>query len=160
MLRGLPPVADHRSRVLILGTFPSELSLAAQQYYANPRNQFWSITAAIFGFDRQEPYESRIAALQAHGIALWDVVHQCRRKGSLDSNIDPKGLVANDFHTFFGEHPAIRRVYFAIAKAESIYSRHASVEPRIDYHRLPSTSTANARMSLADKLDAWRMIGG
>lgn len=160
VLQGLPPVVDDRSRILILGTFPSELSLAAHQYYANPRNQFWPITGAILGFDAQSPYESRIAALQAHGIALWDVVRQCRRRGSLDANIEPKSLAINDFQTLFAEHPAIRRVYFAIAKAESIYRRQAITEPHIDYRRLPSTSTANARMSFADKLDAWRAIAG
>lgn len=158
LLSGLPPVVDDSARVLILGTFPSELSLGAQQYYANPRNQFWSITGAVLGFDPMAPYESRIAALQAHGIALWDVVRQCRRKGSLDSNIEPNTVVVNDFPAFFAEHPAIRQVYFAIAKAESIYRRQAVIQPDVDYRRLPSTSPANARMSLEAKLAAWRVL--
>ena len=46
-LRGLAPIADERARVLILGSFPSEASLAAQHYYAHPQNQFWRILAAI-----------------------------------------------------------------------------------------------------------------
>jgi len=52
LLQGFPPVVDDDARVLILGSFPSALSLAAHQYYANPRNAFWPITGELFGFDR------------------------------------------------------------------------------------------------------------
>ena len=158
LLHGLAPVIDDRSKVLILGTFPSEQSLAAQQYYANPRNQFWEIIGAVLGFDARAPYASRIAALQSHGIALWDVVRQCRRKGSMDSNIEPNSVVVNDFPAFFAEHPTIRQVHFATAKAESIYRKRAVIQPHIRYQRLPSTSPANARMSFEDKLAAWRVV--
>jgi hypothetical protein len=35
---GLPPVIDENTKILILGTLPSDMSLAARQYYANPGN--------------------------------------------------------------------------------------------------------------------------
>ena len=92
-------------RLLILGNMPSVMSLAAQQYYANPRNAFWRITGEIFGFDAGAPYETRTAALRARGVAVWDVLRSCRRKGSLDSAIEPDSMVANDFGTLVRRVP-------------------------------------------------------
>ena len=82
LLLGLPPIIDDGARVLILGNMPSVISLAAQQYYANPRNGFWRITGEIFGFDAGAPYEIRAAALVAHGVAVWDVLRGCRGKAA------------------------------------------------------------------------------
>lgn len=70
LLHGFDPVVDDRARMLILGSFPSAQSLVAHQYYANPRNAFWPITSELFGFDAGAPYESRLAALRAQGVAL------------------------------------------------------------------------------------------
>jgi hypoxanthine-DNA glycosylase len=160
LLRGFPPVVDDDARVLILGSFPSALSLAAHQYYANPRNAFWPITGELFGFEANAPYEKRLAALRSHGVALWDVLHRCRRAGSADSAIDPKSLVVNDFARLFAGYPGIARVYFNGAKAAELYRRLAHpADPaeRMDYRRLPSTSPAHV-MPPGAKLAAWQAI--
>jgi hypoxanthine-DNA glycosylase len=157
LLRGFPPVVDDHARVLILGSFPSAQSLAAGQYYANPRNAFWPITSELFGVDANAPYDSRLAALQSHGVALWDVLHKCHRIGSADSAIDPKILVANNFVRLFAKYPTIARVYFNGAKAADLYRRLAHPVEGIHYQRLPSTSPAHAIRPDA-KLAAWRAI--
>ena len=157
LLRGFRPVVDERARTLILGSFPSAQSLAAGQYYANPRNAFWSITGELFGFDAAAPYDRRLAVLQSHGVALWDVLHACRRVGSADSAIEPKSLAANDFSELFAQYPAITAVYFNGAKAADLFRRLAVAPDRIRYHRLPSTSPAHAMRPDA-KLAAWRVI--
>ena len=160
LLEGLPPIADDSAQTLILGNMPSVMSLAAQQYYGNPRNAFWRITADIYGFDPTTDYETRTAALRDHGVAVWDVLRLCRRRGSLDSAIEADSMVANDFEAFFDGHPAVDRVFFNGAAAEKNFMRLAAVHRReVRCRRLPSTSPAQT-MRFEDKLAAWRSALG
>ena len=160
-VQSFAPIETADARILILGSMPGEASLRAGQYYAHPRNLFWRIMGELLGTDPGSPYEQRIQALKSARIALWDVLYSCRRKGSLDSNIDHESLVPNDFAAFFRCHPKITRVFFNGAKAEECYRKH--VRPgtgmeTIEYLRLPSTSPANASVSYGRKLEAWRVI--
>ena len=160
-VQSFAPIETADARILILGSMPGEASLRAGQYYAHPRNLFWRIMGELLGTDPGSPYEQRIQALKSARIALWDVLYSCRRKGSLDSNIDHESLVPNDFAAFFLNHPQITRVFFNGAKAEQCYRKHmqpvTGIES-IEYLRLPSTSPANASFSYERKLDAWRVI--
>lgn len=159
LLRGFPPVVDDSATMLIVGSFPSVLSLAGGQYYGNPRNAFWPITGELFGFDAGDPYQSRLAALQLAGVALWDVLHSCRRHGSADAKIEPNSVVANDFGRLFADHPSIKRVYFNGTAARRLYERLVDVDADVSYQVLPSTSPARA-MRAGLKLQAWRAIAG
>jgi hypoxanthine-DNA glycosylase len=157
LLEGFPPVVDDSARLLILGSFPSVQSLAACQYYANPRNAFWPITAELFGFDANAAYQMRLAALRSHGIALWDVLHKCRRVGSADSKIDRNSLVVNNFAQLFAAYAGISRVYFNGQTAATLFRRLDHVDLPLSYRLLPSTSPARA-MRPGEKLAAWRVI--
>ncbi|MBT8040693.1 MAG: DNA-deoxyinosine glycosylase [Xanthomonadales bacterium] len=161
-IRGFAPLARPDARVLILGSMPSRESLAQHRYYAHPRNAFWPIITSLLTIDA-EGYEDRVHRMTARGIAVWDVLRDCVRPGSLDSNIDEKTAVANDFSAFFDVHPGIRRIFFNGAKAESVY--HKRILPSLPANwnalarqRLPSTSPAHAGMSLDQKRAAWRAI--
>ncbi|BBZ42952.1 DNA-deoxyinosine glycosylase [Mycobacterium parmense] len=155
LLQGFPPVVDDHARLLFLGSFPSTQSLTVRQYYANPRNAFWPIAGELFGFCPDAPYDARLSALRSHGVALWDVVRECRRVGSADARIDPNELAVNDFQRLFAEFPRITRVYFNGAKAAELYRRLAHAVEGVRYERLPSTSPAHA-VRLETKLQAWR----
>jgi hypoxanthine-DNA glycosylase len=86
--RGLAPVIASDARVLILGSFPSEASLAAKQYYAHPRNHFWPILGAVLDEPLAElPDPLRLQRVQAHRVAIWDTIVACERAGSLDAAI-------------------------------------------------------------------------
>ena len=89
---GFAPVVDAHTRLLILGSLPGDASLAAGQYYAHPRNGFWRLTGGVIGRDLVDlAYPQRLAALQAAGIGLWDVITTAHRTGSLDTAIrDPE----------------------------------------------------------------------
>lgn len=154
LLHGLAPIVGDDPRVLVLGNMPSSLSLASLQYYGNPRNAFWRITGAIYGFDADAPYEDRTAALRADGVAVWDVLRSCRRVGSLDSAVERDSMVPNDFTCFFKQYPTIRRVVFNGAAAEANFGRMVGSPPRPPV-RLPSTSPAQT-MRFEDKLHVWR----
>ena len=155
-IHSFPPLARADARLVILGSMPGEASLAAGQYYAHPRNAFWPIMGHLFGFDPQADYAERVAALLEARVAVWDVLHSCRRSGSLDSRIRDDAV--NDFATFFADHPAISRLFFNGQKAEVSYRRHVLPHlPRhLDCQRLPSTSPAHATLSFEAKLAAWR----
>jgi len=157
LLEGFPPVVDATAGLLILRSFPSVLSLASGQYYGNPRNAFWPIAGALFGFDATAAYETRLAALQSASVALWDVLHTCRRVGSADAKIDPKSVVANDFGQLLADYPSITRVCFNGSAAQQLFSRLVDVDADVDYRLLPSTSPARA-MPAGQKLQAWRVI--
>lgn len=157
-IRCFPPVADPATaRVLILGSMPGAASLDANQYYAHPRNQFWSIMGTLFGAHPALPYAERLAMLTGAGVALWDVLSSCERRGSLDSAIDLRSAQANDFVAFLGRHGGIRRVLFNGALAETCFRRDVMPHVRpLDMLRLPSTSPAHAGLSASDKLHVWR----
>ena len=158
-IHGLPPIENPSARILILGSMPGEASLHAGQYYAHPQNAFWRILGEILGFAPDVPYADKLRMLIAADIALWDVIASCHRKGSLDSEIAPDSLLANDFAAFFATHRRIERVLFNGAKSETIFRKHVapSLEARaISYLRLPSTSPANASIPFAKKMAAWR----
>ncbi|KAA0095466.1 DNA-deoxyinosine glycosylase [Mycolicibacterium sp. P1-18] len=155
MREGLPPVVGEDSRVLILGSFPSECSLVAGEYYANRRNQFWQLMAALHDVDVDLPYRERVDALTDRGVALWDVVHSCRRAGSLDAKIDKATLTVNDFGPLFARHPGIRRIFVNGLTAFDLFE--AKVQTELPAVRLPSSSGA-LPMSFADKLDRWREV--
>lgn len=80
---GLAPITHKQSRILILGSMPGEQSLQQQQYYAHPRNAFWVIMQQLTGIDAQAPYIDRLQGLKNSGIAVWDMIASCQRKGSL-----------------------------------------------------------------------------
>nr|AMK59297.1 conserved hypothetical protein [uncultured bacterium UPO50] len=152
-LQGLPPVIDADARVLILGSFPSAASLAAGQYYGNPKNQFWRILGAVLAQPLSElNYVERIAAVRAAGIAIWDVFAACERQGSLDAAI--RNAQTNDLANLKKSAPALRRVCFNGRTAARVQATVAALDYEIRI--LPSTSPAHAGMGFEEKLRRWR----
>ena len=146
---------------LILGSMPGEASLHAGQYYAHERNAFWRIMGDLLGAGPSLPYPERLDRLTSAGIALWDVIADCERSGSLDADIVVASVRVNDFGGFLAVHPAIRHVYFNGAAAEANFRRHVLPEltgRELVLTRLPSTSPAHAARGYAEKLAAWSVI--
>ena len=154
LLQGLPPVIARHTRLVVLGSFPGAASLAAAQYYAHPRNQFWPLLSALWDEELVAlPYAQRLQRLRAHGLGLWDVFATCRREGSLDSAI--RDGQWNDLASLRRRAPGLQAV--AHNGGASARAQHVIVSLGLQVHRLPSTSPANASWSFERKLAAWRM---
>lgn len=69
MLTSFDPIIDYRAQILILGTMSGEESLAAGQYYAHPKNQFWKIMFSILNVSEPDNYEEKVRIIQDHGLA-------------------------------------------------------------------------------------------
>lgn len=153
--QGLAPVWSPQARLLILGSFPSQASLAAGQYYGHPRNQFWPLLSELWGRDlRAMPYEQRLDFVRRRGLAIWDVYAACEREGSLDSAI--RAAEPNDLLGLAARLPALQ----AVAHNGGESARHLKVTRQLGLpvYRLPSTSPANATWSFARKLAAWSEV--
>ncbi len=152
-LHTIPPVWDGNSRMLILGSFPSVASRAAEFYYAHPQNRFWRVLAGVFGTDIPETVEQKRHLLLSHGLALWDVIASCRITGSADSSVTD--VVPNDLAPILSQAP-IARVLLNGQTAAKYYRRfdlpRGFPEPII----LPSTSPANAAWSAPRLTAAWQ----
>lgn len=153
---GFPPVIDSLTEILILGTLPSDKSIQAQEYYANPKNQFWRIVFSIF--NSGEPlydYDDKIKLLLKNKIGLWDVLTKANRPGSLDSSI--REPVLNDFSGLFKDYPKIRLLAFNGNPAFTYYMQMKTGLPQKEMTVLSSSSSANTSKTLALKINEWRV---
>lgn len=155
--RCFAPVVDERTRLLVLGSLPGEQSLQAQQYYANPRNQFWLLMSDVMGADLVGlAYPARLETLLRHGVGLWDVVAEANRPGSLDSQI--RDRADNNLPGLLQRFPRIQALAFNGGTAAQLGARalreHAA---RYRIVPLPSSSPAHT-LAYAQKLAAWREL--
>ena len=154
--RSFPPVADARTRVLVLGRLPGEESLARAQYYANPRNHFWRLIGAVARLDLVPlPYQARLHALLDAGIGLWDTVGAATRRGSLDGAIRLDS--ANDLAALAASLPELRAVGFNGGKSASLGVPRLTGRPDLALIPLPSSSPAYTR-PFEEKLARWMKL--
>ncbi len=152
--QSFPPIARPDARILVLGSLPGQRSLQEQQYYAHPQNAFWRIMRELFG--AEGGYQQRCDTLVEHGIALWDVLAESVRPGSMDSDIKIDTARPNDFATLFGDCPGIGKVCFNGQKAAAMFERFVGVDTYdLRFETLPSTSPAYAAMPYSEKLARW-----
>ena len=150
------PIASPNASVLILGTMPGIKSLELGQYYGHKQNNFWKILFTIFKEDLTDDYEAKKEFILKNNLAVWDVLKNCDRIGSLDSAI--KNEITNDFDTFLKEHPNIKTILFNGQKAAAFFKKYINVDDDYKLITLPSTSPANASKSFKLKLKEWNVI--
>ncbi|MEA1987727.1 MAG: DNA-deoxyinosine glycosylase [Pseudomonadota bacterium] len=154
---GFKPIVSSNPQLLVLGTMPSVESLNQAFYYAHPRNAFWPIMQSLVNMPINT-IDDKIALVDKAGLAVWDVLESCDRQGSLDSAI--KSPQANDFESFLVHYEKINTICFNGKKAEQLFKRYVLKEQKIPNHIryivLPSTSPANASITVEDKRLFWQ----
>lgn len=151
----IDPVYDSRSKILILGSFPSVKSREVSFFYGHPQNRFWKVLSAVFEYPVPETTEEKRELLLSNGVALWDVIASCEIEGSSDSSI--RNVVPNDLTPIFEAAP-IARIYVNGKTAEKQFKKYIEPTLRRTAGCLPSTSPANAAWSLEKLIAAWREI--
>lgn len=150
------PLADERSRVLVLGSFPSLRSVDAGFYYAHPRNQFWPILAQLYDCALTDTPSRRRFALQ-HGLALWDVYASLIRANNNSSDANLTAMEPNDMEGFLAMHPRLSHIFCTGRKAYDGYRKHFSMLA-IACDMLPSSSPAYAAMNFEAKCRAYQPL--
>ena len=147
-----PPLVDENSRILILGSLPSVASRAQGFYYMHPRNRFWAVMSALLGTDlTSADVETKKRTLLQHGIALHDVIRECRITGSGDASI--RGAVPSDIRAILAAAP-IEAIYLNGSTAYKLFLKYFPDLGNIA-HPLPSTSPANAKWTSAALTKEW-----
>ncbi len=147
-----------KPQVLILGSIPGVASLQANEYYAHPRNAFWSIMAEYFQFELAAQYCDRLSSLLTSGVALWDVLAACERSGSLDSSIKSHTIIANDIDGWLAVQPTVKGIILNGGKAAQEFNKHfkkLNALASFQVINCPSTSPAYAAMTKAQKQQKW-----
>lgn len=141
----------------MLGSLPSEKSLALQEYYGNRQNKFWELVGAVLGVDlRVLPYDARIAKLLAHGVGLWDVIAEAERSGSLDAAIS--NATHNSLIDVIEALPQLRAIAFNGATAARLGRKQLrDIADRFCLMDLPSSSPAHT-IGFEPKLQIWRQL--
>lgn len=147
------PVYDEKSRILVLGSFPSVKSREIQFYYGHPQNRFWKVIAAVSREDVPKTIEEKRAFLLRNHIALWDVIESCDIIGSADSSI--KNVVPNDMEVILQKAP-IRAIFANGDKAYRLFLKYCQKDGQPEVYKLPSTSPANAAWSVERLTEYWR----
>lgn len=150
-----PPLFDAKSRILILGSFPSVKSREQMFFYGHPQNRFWKVLAAVFSAPVPVSVPEKRAFLLKHRVALWDVIGGCDIEGSADSTI--RNVTPNDLAVILN-HAPIESIYVNGKTAEKFYLKYTYPKTGRSAICLPSTSPANAAFSLERLTEAWKVI--
>ncbi len=155
IIHPIDPIYDKDSKILILGSFPSQKSREQMFFYGHPKNRFWKVLALVFECKVPESIDEKKQFLLLNNVALWDVIASCDIIGSSDSSI--KNAVANDLNEMLS-FADIRCIFVNGKTAEKYYNKYIKEKIGREAVCLPSTSPANASWSMEKLVSAWSII--
>ena len=151
-VHNIPPVFSDKSKILILGSFPSVKSREQGFFYGHPQNRFWKVISKIYNMPEPQNIDEKRKLILSNNLALWDVIGSCEIVGSSDSSI--KNAVANDLSIILRK-AKIEKILLNGRTAEKYYNKYQREKIPIEAECLPSTSPANAAWSLEGLIAEW-----
>lgn len=145
----LDPIYDSCSKVLILGSMPSQKSRELGFYYAHPQNRFWRVLSDVYKESISNQKEDKINFLHKHNIALYDVLKSCDISSSMDSSI--KNPQVNDLSDIL-KNSQIIAIFTLGKKAYYLYEKYLYPVTKIKASYIPSTSPANCSKQMIQKI--------
>lgn len=146
------PVYNNRSKILILGSFPSVKSRETSFYYGHPQNRFWKLMAQLLHAPVPVTVEEKKTLLLEHEIALWDVVSECDIHGSSDLSI--RNVIPANINQVL-RSADIGLIIANGATAYKLYQKYCLEHTGREAVKCPSTSPANAVFTLERLAESW-----
>lgn len=151
----IEPFYNKDSKILILGSFPSVKSREVGFYYSHQQNRFWKVLAAIFNEDVPICINDKKEFLKRNNIALYDVCASCDIKSSSDASI--KNVIPNNLDEIF-KGTNIKVIAFDGKTAFNLYQKYFKDKYNVELISLPSTSPANAKCSMNDLINDYKVL--
>ena len=152
----IPPFINKDSNTLILGSLPSAASRKYGFFYAHPQNRFFKILAMVFKEEEPKTIDERKAFLTRNNIALYDVIFACDIYGSSDATIE--NVKPINLKDLLKQYPNIKKVFTTGKKAKELYDKYLLPQTGLEAISLPSSSAANASMSLERLVEEYKII--
>ena len=130
------PIYNAASEILILGSLPSVESVKRGFYYMHPENRFWKVLSRIYEEDAYHmSIEDKSLFILKHHLALYDII--CTNIKEVLRGMNTKKILLNGktaYQIFIKQYPELKEIAIC----------------------LPSTSSANARVSLDALTLIWK----
>ncbi|MBQ6921169.1 MAG: DNA-deoxyinosine glycosylase [Bacilli bacterium] len=155
----IKPFIDNNSFILILGSFPSIKTREVGFYYGHPQNRFYKVISNIFNEQLPTSIEEKKELLVKHHIALYDVIYSCDISNSEDSSI--RNVTPINIKELLDKFPNINRIIVNGNKAKELFNRYLIKDidtQNIEIGYAPSTSSANAKMSLEQLVEIYKQF--
>ena len=146
----LKPLYDKNSEILILGSYPGEMSISNGFYYADNRNQFWNLLSDIFNETVPNNTIEREKFLKKHHIALWDVCEIVDRDKSNDKSLKP--IKINKIETILKPRSKIKTI---LCNGKTAYKLFRKYNEELDCKLLISSS-GGANAYIQERKEQWK----
>lgn len=146
--------------VIIIGSFPGKevthkVLSPEEWFYGSKRNQFWKILSGVYQSDLPTRKEKQ-SLFKKHGIGMVDIFLKIKRKdnNNMDSNLEVIEFNDKEIKIIL-QNPNIKNIFFTSKFVEKCFMK---LFPDIKTGEcLPSPSPRYARMSMAEKIDYYKL---